>query len=349
MASGGSGNSGASAAGGSSGNPAPSAGEAGESGGDGGAAAVGASAGGGAAGSDVVPPVSCEEPCVPHAPSGWQGPMALWEGQASGTNMPPSCPAGYAEPVDLHRELIAPPGPCTCSCSAQGQVCEATLRIYEDMACSTNNVCATVSTSTGSCTGVSGCTGSQGSARLDAPTISGGTCSWKVAQTPPPSWKFNDRLCKPTSVGSCDDDRDVCAPSPPIPYASQLCVVKAVLEGQPIPQCPSAYPSFYQTLHEAYTDARGCSDCTCGNVSGGSCTGTALISSGIDCSAGPEFAPSTVCKVFDLGSGGGVHPTHVGGKYVATAGTCNVAVPSTPFGMAVPSGYAHVVCCQATN
>ena len=291
------------------------------------------------------PPVACDEPCVARVP-GWQGPMAFWESQASATSMPPSCPSGYMNPFDLHRELVAPPGPCSCTCSPEGQVCDATLRIYDDMACS-SNACAMVSTRV--CTGISGCVGSQGSAKLDAPTISGGTCKPKVAPTPPPTWQFNDRLCATSNAGSCDDSRQVCAPSPPIPFASQLCVTHVVLEGQPVPECPSAYPKFYQTLYETYTDARGCSDCTCGNVTGGSCTGKATMSSGSTCTAGVEFSPSTGCKVFDVGPGVGVHPSSAGGEYTVVPGTCSVAIPSMPTGSATHSGTGWAVCCQATD
>jgi len=336
MASGG----GGSSAGGVSSQPAGAAGDAGDAGSEAGATAGAAGAGG----MDVEPPQRCAQACVPSAPSGWQGPMAFWEGQASAGPTLPKCPPGYDTPIDRHRDLVAPTA-CTCTCSAVNQVCDATLHIYGDLACNTE--CASASTST--CGPVSGCIGSQGSVSVEAATISGGSCTPYVPPLPDPTWQYNERLCQSNDPGSCDDDFQVCAPTPSVPYASQLCVTSVVLEGQTPPACPAAYPTPYKALlYEVYTDMRRCSACGCGNVTGGSCTGNAVLSGGVDCSAGREFPIGTSCKTFDLGAGT-IHPTRVGNAYTPVPGTCGVASPPVSSGQANPSGSVTVVCCQTAQ
>jgi hypothetical protein len=331
--------SGAPAAGGTTDDPAGAPGEAGTAGSEAGAAAEA----GGAGGMDTAPPVACEQPCVP-LPMGWQGPMAFWEAQASAPSMPlPNCPLGYENPIDLHRELIAPTA-CTCTCTAVNQVCDAVLHIYGDLACNTE--CAKVSTST--CGPISGCIGSQGSVSVDAATVSGGSCTPSIAPLPDPTWQYNERLCQSNAAGSCDAPHQVCAPTPKAPYASQLCVTRRLLEGQMTPTCPAAYPAPYKALYDTYTDTRGCSACGCGSVSGGSCTGNAMMSGGVDCSDGREFPIGTTCKTFDIGPGS-VRPSHAGNQYTVVPGKCGVASPPQPTGKAEPSGSVTVVCCQAAQ
>ncbi len=82
-------------------------------------------------------------------------------------------------------------------------------------------------------------------------------------------------------------------------------------------------------------------------MTGGSCVGKFLISSGGDCSGSFRY-PSETCTEFDLGSGN-VRPAHVGAQYTVTRGTCSVTSPATAKGTAAPSGAATVVCCQAAE
>jgi hypothetical protein len=292
---------------------------------------------GGEGGETTPPPPSCApSSCVPKAPTNWRGPIALWEGKSADV---PDCPTGYGKAMDRHSGLIAPAGACTCSCKAQDQVCETTTRIYSDMSCST--ACATVPTQ--ACNAVPGCTGSQGSLRADLPTISGGSCQAVPSGAPvAPTWGNDARLCQPT--GTCEDANQVCAPTPDGQYLTTLCVFRNSIEGQPPWDCPDEYP-IRKEYYERYTDSRGCTDCGCGSVTGGSCSGKLLMSRDNDCSEAVEFALGGACKVFNLGSGT-IHPSSVGGVYTVTAGTCSVATPPQPTGKAVPSGALTQVCCS---
>ena len=307
-----------------------------------GAAGDGGANGGGAGAEPLAP---CAKQCVPRAPSGgWLGPIAFWEGTAG--EVPPDCPVSDDVPVDLHRGLIAPAGTCECTCTAHDQVCDANtmLHIYTDMGCATE--CAAASP--GACDPVSGCSGSQGSMRADAPLPSGGSCKATVSPPSAATWQYDARLCQATVPGTCDGQNQVCAPTPPPRFASQLCVMSVILEGQALPDCPAEYPHPYAPLYETFTDERGCSQCGCGSVTGGTCSGTLLMSSGGDCSSGFEYKLGSGCKQFNLGPGQ-VMPSHVGGNYTVAPGACSVASTAHPTGSAAPSGRVTLLCCQTAG
>jgi hypothetical protein len=337
----------ASAHGGSAGTPdggtANAIGGAPDDGGQGGSDVGGDSGAGdgGEAGEQPVPPSCAVQACVAGPPAGWLGPIAYWESKSDEQGSPPKCPKGYADPIDLHRELVAPASTCACTCgAAQGQVCEATLHIYSDMGCA--NECATVAVQ--ACSAVSGCTGSQGSQRNDPPTLSGGSCEASVNEPVAASWQYNARLCQPS--GACEDSDQVCAPTPTSPYATQLCVMSVTPEGQAPPACPTGFPNARKDLYESYTDSRGCSECTCGPVSGGSCSGRIALSIGGDCSVSDaDYQLGSGCKTFNLGAGN-IHPARAGGHYTVSPGACSVAKPAQPTGSAEASGSITKVCCQ---
>jgi hypothetical protein len=309
-----------------------------DNGGEGGGDVGGASGAGGEGGEKPTPPTCAEERCIPKAPTGWLGPFAYWEGKAPAL---PNCPDGYDAPTDLHRGLIAPASACTCTCAAQDQVCETTLHIYDDMGCATK--CATVSVQEEACSAVSTCDGSQGSVKNDTPTVSGGSCIPTVSEPVDARWQYNARLCEPQGV--CEGPNQVCAPTPDSPYLTQLCVMVVIPEGEALPPCPPEYPKVDRTYYEDFTDDRGCSECGCSGVTGGSCSGKVLISSGGGCSVGVSYELGGGCKAFNLGSGD-IQPSFVGGDYMVVAGTCGVASPAQATGSAQESGNGTKVCCQ---
>jgi hypothetical protein len=204
--------------------------------------------------------------------------------------------------------------------------------------------CATVSVL--SCNAASGCTGSQGSLRNDPPTISGGTCQATVSEPVAPSWQYNARLCQPSSA--CEDPSEVCAPTPALPYVTQRCVTRVLQEGEELTECPAEYPKGPKTFYDALTDNRGCSECSCSGVTGGSCSGKLVMSADADCSGESgdvDYQLGSGCKSFNLGMGE-VHPSSVGGQYTVVPGTCSVASPAHATGSAEASGGVTKVCCQ---
>ncbi|HYQ04791.1 MAG TPA: hypothetical protein VER96_39220 [Polyangiaceae bacterium] len=333
---------------------AGAAGAAGD-GGDGGSeaeggAGAGAGTGGapGGTGGMIIEPPRCDQTCVPRTPL-WQGPVAYWEGP--GGSAVPACPEGFDDPLpsDVHRGLIAPDPTCTCTCDpAENQVCDTTLHMFTGQNC--DNHCADQGIQ--SCTSVPPtCSGSQGSANIDVVTISGGACKARIAQPVGLTWQYDGRICKKSDVGTCDDPNQVCTRLPEKPYRSPLCVTRLIPEGQDLPQCPAGYPHPVEPLYAAATDQRGCTACTCGNPSGGTCAGSINISSGNDCSAAQgEYIVGMgkpLCQRFNMGDGP-VRPTRVIGDLSASQpGACSVAIKSqSTMGKAFPSGEVSVVCCQ---
>ena len=302
----------------------------------------------GAAGSagSANPDPSCEagQLCATTVPEGWVGPVAFWQAKAGQQSALPDCPDGYGDPIDLHRELAAPAPACTCACAAEGQQCDKTaaVSLYLDLNCQTE--CAKP-TALG-CSTVSGCNGNQGTLRAEKPTPSGGTCKASLtSEIDAPTWQYDARLCQLNSAdppaAACSDASGQCVPTPGLPYASQLCVVRVVPEGQALPACPAEYPNGGDALYATFSDERGCSACTCAGPSGGTCSGTLTLSDGHDCNSTFEYVLGSGCKSFAFAA----QPTHLGAKYALEPGTCGVAIDPQPVGEAAPSGSATVVCC----
>ena len=345
-ASGGQGGAGAPAGGvpGDSGGPAGGRAEGGEAG-EGREGGASGSADGGAGGAETAAMPCPIEACVPKAPAGWLGPIAFWDAIANSAIPLPVCPEGYTKPVSLHHGVDMPTDGCRCTCTAQDQVCSTntTLYIYDDQKCE-GTPCGSVSPLV--CDGVSGCVHSQGTLKAAIPTPSGGTCNGEISPPAPASWQYDSRACAASGAHLCADSSRVCAPVPTSPYASRLCVMNVVGEGQSLPECPAPYRNGSKTLYESFSDMRHCSACGCSGVTGGSCTGSKLsISADGDCTSGVEYKLGAGCQPFTL-TGNNAHPTSVGTEYSVTAGTCKVVSPSATIGNAPTIGQATLVCCQ---
>jgi hypothetical protein len=122
--------------------------------------------------------------------------------------------------------------------------------------------------------------------------------------------------------------------------------MRVLLEGQAMPPCPSEYPHALDPLYASFFDDRGCSNCDCSGVSGGSCSGTLAITNDPACdnTNAVPYALGSGCKAFSLGSG--VQPTHVSAQYTLLPGACSVASAASPIGNAAPSGNVTALCCQ---
>jgi hypothetical protein len=305
-------------------------------------ASKGGSSGAGSGGSS---PESCgtANVCTPLAPAGWLGPIALWEDSPGSLSAPPSCPAGYGQPTDLHGQLLAPIANCSCTCTATAQRCDTatTVSVYGDLGCATQ----CISASPVACAAVSGCTGSAGTLRAAIPAPSQGSCVATVSPKtpPPPQWKRDARTCtlNTAASASCADTDETCVPVPTAPYASHLCVYQVVLDGQNIPACPAAYPNPSDPLYSSYSDNRGCMPCSCSGPSGGSCAGTLILSGGNDCGTGFQYTLGSGCQSFSLSA----PPSHIEGNYTLSAGTCAIAQDTQATGSAQGSGNARAVCC----
>jgi hypothetical protein len=97
-------------------------------------------------------------------------------------------------------------------------------------------------------------------------TPTGGGCahSGGVLQAERPAWQIEALLCGAApSSGTCS--AGVCAPEPPAPFGTAVCIHKAGDQA-----CPDGFPA--RTLvYTDFSDTRGCADCGCGAPAGVEC------------------------------------------------------------------------------
>jgi hypothetical protein len=258
------------------------------------------------AGTDSGPPTctvtDCSNPacttvaCVSAIPSGWTGYFALFDG-APATD--PSCPNSFPTSAYLgNAGLTAPPDTCsTCSCgAATGGTCTLPLSYtVEDGTCGGTSYCSgtyTLSGSSwnGSCTGNTEFQGGQdtcgvnggsqcnaGSApcnvsvTVPAATVTGAQSCAASGGTPtvtPTSWSELGVACNgETTVTTGCTGGSVCAPKPPSPFESGLCI-----EQTGVVTCPAGAFSTQHVFYTGVTDGRGCGACSCGAASGATCS-----------------------------------------------------------------------------
>src|SRR5271154_2328493 len=99
-------------------------------------------------------------------------------------------------------------------------------------------------------------------------TATGGTCTAAVVTTvPPATWQGQVLSCLPTPVGSCSSG--VCLPAAPAAFSTGYCVRQT---GDVA--CPAGDYSHKSSSYGSMTDTRGCGACSCGAVSGATCSVT---------------------------------------------------------------------------
>jgi hypothetical protein len=279
------------------------------------------------AGTDSGPPTctvtDCSNPactavaCVSAVPTGWTGYYAVFSG-APATD--PSCPTAFPTSAYLgNAGLTAPADTCSaCACATPtGETCTLPLSYtVEDGTCGATSYCSGTYTLTSSWTG--GCTGNtefaggtdtcgasggpncnEGSApcnvsvTVPAATSTGGTCteSGGTATVTPTSWSTLGVACNgETTVTTGCTGGAICAPKPPSPFESGLCISKA---GDVT--CPAGPFTTQYVFYTGVTDDRGCSDCSCAAASGTTCSATITLYSAqtINTCTGPVAAVTT--------------------------------------------------------
>ncbi|MFT3771912.1 MAG: hypothetical protein QM820_41420 [Minicystis sp.] len=318
--------------------------------------------------------VDCSDPncqptyaCVAPAPTGWQGPFALYDGAPAGFM---GCPNQF--PVQAYGgngQFSAQPASCSaCNCAApQNQVCTFGNVEVNDTACGTVDYCtgaqSVPSNWNGSCYynmdgwigGVKTCgpqtpgsmncnTGTQDcnvSVRVDQLTVTGGTCAptTQTPTVPPYTWGTLGGACggAPAITKGCNATYQ-CLPKPQAPFQSGMCVQKGGVNA-----CPPTAGSPFTKQHIFYgsaSDTRTCSDCACGDPTGASCSATMTWYPTTNCSNTP-VATLTVstsapgCQNLtnnpDVGSRKGVITGPTGGNCQASGGQpTGTATPQSP-------------------
>jgi len=207
--------------------------------------------------------------CAAAVPDGWTGPAILYLGSA-----PPNCPANWgALLLDGQANVYGPEAACSaCACGApQGAECtlESTgsISLFATTDCSGAPQTHTLS---------AGCNDIPTSNALSfatAPAHSlGGSCvigAGGVASIPPAT-SLSARVCAGASAST--SDCGLCLPLPPGPFGKHPCVHRT---GDV--ECPDTYPDRTVVFSGSLEDTRGCSDCACGEVNDGTCSGNTQI------------------------------------------------------------------------
>lgn len=226
--------------------------------------------------------IDCADPacqpgfeCTASAPSGWSGPVDLFDAANGGA--PPGCAAPYSiDAFDGTSEPLAFPANCGCTCSPPSTAtCGAvTVSFFFDSSC--KNPCTgtpVTVTPGGAC--VTGCPGAL-TMRATLPTATGGSCSGNASKSVPTlGWGHTARACGlpgADSPGGCSTG-SLCVARPPSPFPSSLCVWRA---GDVA--CPSGPYSARSVYYAGATDTRDCTACTCGTSGGLTCTAAQIFS-----------------------------------------------------------------------
>jgi hypothetical protein len=311
------------------------------------------------------PACTPEVECVDPIPVGWGGLgyVALHRGSPSSD---PPCPGGTAGEVYAGFDGLVADESCTpCECGAAiDQPCaldpadqdivksglqQSRLR---DVPCSVASA-STLRTLTvpspwdGSCytfenwPGGGSCAGGPCNNSFEIPkpakTATGGTCETNggEASTATPSWSQSVKACDAIeTLGGCTGGQ-TCVPKPKAPYNDHICIAKAGNLA-----CPGAFTD-RSISYGDYDDARGCTTCTCGAASGGTCKITMSLFVNNNCTGLVGSTQSGTCS--DLTGNPGV----ASWSYAVTTpgnGTCNVTGGGSPTG-GVTEANPTTFCC----
>ncbi len=326
----------------------------------GGAAGVAGGSGGSAGGENCTDSVDndndnlvdCSDPdcqaagykCIPELPSGWST-LSVY---ATGSK-PAPCGGDYSSTqFDGGQSVSAAPASCSsCSCApAKGQVCNKSniqIKYYSSAtSCSTaTSWFFQVSPGCNELTLPHSGGAKPRSARLTfLSAASGGGCAPQggTPTRPAVTWSGAERVCQAPKLGAGCGTGTVCAPPPPSSFQAKYCTAKLGSHA-----CPSSYSNKH-TLYTSVNDTRGCTTCSCGSPSPGTCTGVFEDHLGSGC-GGKATKFTTTCTPVPESSASGseVRSVSVSG-IVGGGGTCPPSSTS-PSGSVTKSGLA-TVCCQ---
>jgi hypothetical protein len=271
--------------------------------------------------------------------AGWTGPVALFEGTSATL---PTCPSSFPMQVFVgHDDLSAPDHGCnTCTCETPTVTCTpANAEFF----------------SGGNCTGVPTLTVAQSTmctpiavtaqrAQIPAPAASASQCNPQgggvTMPLPVPTWGTNSVGCMAAGPGKgCEGGAGIACTPPLTAEFNRLCVFQKGAGGV----CPGAFP-VKRTYYDAFTDARSCSNCGCGNPSpAAACTAqTALFASGDCMGASTNLANTNACLNVNVGGNGSIQVTAT----PSNMPTCTASGGARTGGVAPDATTAISVCCK---
>lgn len=225
--------------------------------------------------SDATPapdsPSMCGGVCADAVPTGWSGPVTLFDQTGPPAPAAPACPTSFpTNAYDGNADLDAPTETCGCSCGggAGAQCGQSTIQYFTDPGCVIACNPGVYGLPPGLCV-TTGCASNPDGLIVTAPGVSfAGSCTPQSTSTIPPStWNTTGRACGTTAVNGLCSGSGVCVPSPPAPFA-KVCVFQAGAA-----TCPGGSYSVAHVFYGGVSDSRACSGCSCGSPTGVSCAG----------------------------------------------------------------------------
>lgn len=305
--------------------------------------------------------------CHNPVPVGWTGHYALADGMFAA--LPGNCPGStYPNPfyTGYRSPNAAAPQCSACSCGGpQGQMCNVQELNVTDVTCAeemsglahcrkaippvTDGACHTISIPGGQATcgppnlvnqtcpgGTKAC---NLSVYLDDPVAAGGACP-ASAQAPviaPFTWSNAARACQPSTEGKGCANDFACLPNPAAPFGA-VCISKA---GDNACPAGSGYTTKKMFFDLDPVDTRACSECSCGNPTGLSCTTSITTYSDTTCGSAIATTAASACSTYANNPAVGSY------KSVSTQFTAGTCAPSggQAMGSVVPENPV-TFCCQ---
>lgn len=221
----------------------------------------------------AVEPCPSDHACVAEVPPGWMGPVVL---SLEGAPCPAEFPAVVFEGVS---DLDAASASCGCSCDGSALCGPITVQHFAGCTFPTILHDTDWLDPSGECTPLA--------QDPDALSINlglfsegqpGGCEPVAQVEVPEPTWGTSARVCGGAFLPEgCDDE--VCAPTPPRGFESEVCIAREGVSG-----CPGDFP-VQRTFATDVEDSRGCTACECGVPSGVvQCSASVRLSDTADCS-----------------------------------------------------------------
>jgi hypothetical protein len=293
--------------------------------------------------------------CTAAAPSGWFGPVALYDqGGGPPAPNPAPCSGAYSnDAFDGHSTPNSPALACGCSCGAPTGICtNATIVIYSDNQCGAANNCGTAGAPVCTLADGSKCNTGGGSVMVTGvPQVTGsGSCTAGTTVTSTPSWAWTrtGRGCgtnRALATGGCGTNQ-VCADKSSSNFQSKLCV----WQNANLADCSAA--TGYPLLHKYYTNATdgrtcGAGTCQCSTPTGTTCTlmGAQWFNSppSANCASGGQTLDVTTGRC--NGNLGGSSVVSIKAS-IASSGMCPTTGSASPGGSVSPdTTTAITVCC----
>jgi hypothetical protein len=268
--------------------------------------------------------------CVPKKPGGWNGPIALYDGDPAAS---PGCPVEFpAVAYEGNDDLVPMPAVCTgCTCGAPGVTCTPAPLVLHGNAQCANQTGSAAQPQPGQCGPIQPPNGTAAYSAA-APQANAGACQPSMVTTmvPPPTWQTTGLACGAGATGTGCGATSICAPRAPSPFGAGLCVYRSGDHA-----CPAGY-GVKHLYYDNVVDSRGCDPCTCAPAVASCAATTTVFADGVCIAPSLSVPNDGSCKAGPVGGTITIQ--------VTPSGSC-MPTGGAPHGTVVPGALTTTVCC----